>query len=146
MAAHWIAPFTRFWQKVSVDAQSGCWLWTSAREYGGYPILWLGDGKSVRAHRYAYEMLVGPIPTGLGLDHLCRVRHCVNPAHLEPVTAKENSRRAIPYNPKGTRTTCMPGLHAFTPENTAIHHGRRRCRACAAAYAQARRLANKVAA
>lgn len=128
-----ISPLVRFWEKVSPEPNTGCWLWTSALEFGGYPILWIGDGNSARAHRYAYEQLRGPIPAGLTLDHLCRVRSCVNPAHLDPCTAGENARRSpnAPYNVRARQTHCKRG-HAFDERNTAIHNGRRECRACCA--------------
>lgn len=71
-----------------------------------------------------YEAFVGPIPDGLQIDHLCRVRHCVNPAHLEPVTIAENVRRGA-----AAQTHCKYG-HEYTPENTVIHHGGRECRTC----------------
>ncbi|MFK5284023.1 HNH endonuclease signature motif containing protein, partial [Lacticaseibacillus paracasei] len=54
-------------------------------------------GKSQKAHRFMYERLVGPIPAGMQLDHLCRVRPCCNPAHLEPVTQRENIARGRGY-------------------------------------------------
>ena len=76
----------RFWPKV---AESGdCWVWTAFRMPNGY-----GQFDKQYAHRWAYEHLRGEIPEGLELDHLCRVRHCVNPWHLEPVTHAENHRR-----------------------------------------------------
>lgn len=80
----------RFWAKVNKTAS--CWLWTAGIEGDGYAIYWHG-GTSHRAHRFAYKALVGPIKRGLVLDHTCGVRHCVNPAHLEPVTNAENIRR-----------------------------------------------------
>lgn len=121
----------RFWSKVDKNGPAGCWLWTSALGTGGYPILWVGAGRSVRAHRFAYELLVGPVPSGLTLDHTCRTRRCVNPAHLEPCTAGENAARSplAPYNVKARATHCKRG-HAFDERNTAIHNGRRECRAC----------------
>lgn len=75
----------------------GCWEWTGARQPDGrydYGMFWDGT-RAVRAHRFAYELLVGPIPVGLELDHLCRNPPCVNPAHLEPVTHAENIRRGV---------------------------------------------------
>jgi hypothetical protein len=79
----------RFWSKVRKT--DDCWLWTAGLN-GGYGVYTIG-GRPRPAHRLAYEELVGPVPDGLQLDHLCRVRRCVNPAHLEPVTSKENTRR-----------------------------------------------------
>jgi hypothetical protein len=76
----------RFWSKV--DKSSDCWLWTASVNGSGYGQFAVGsrsDGTKhpARAHVYAYEMLVGPVPAGFELDHLCRVRSCVNPAHLK---------------------------------------------------------------
>lgn len=73
---------------------SGCWLWSGSRTHPvwGYGTVSV-DGHMVVAHRAVYEVVVGPIPTGMDIDHLCRVRLCVNPAHLEPVTRLENNRR-----------------------------------------------------
>lgn len=81
---------SRFWARVTLDA-CGCWLWTGSTNRGGYGnFSHLGE---VSAHRSAFHALVGPIPAGMHLDHLCRVRSCCNPAHLEPVTNRENARR-----------------------------------------------------
>jgi len=87
-----LTPDERFWPKV--DRGGACWLWTGALYVNGYGAFRGPDGRTIRAHRFAYERVVGPIPEGLDLDHLCRVRACVNPAHLEPVTRAENLRRA----------------------------------------------------
>jgi hypothetical protein len=87
------SPAERFAKKVEV-ADSGCWLWTASTNEGGYGHFWRGPDDWMVAHRFSYEHFVGPIPEGLDLDHLCRVRHCVNPEHLEPVTRRENLRRA----------------------------------------------------
>jgi hypothetical protein len=80
----------RFWSKVLIS--DGCWVWTGTTDKDGYGVLGV-DGRFVRAHRFAYELLVGPIPEGLELDHLCFNRPCVNPGDLEPVTTQENLRR-----------------------------------------------------
>jgi hypothetical protein len=133
----------RFWSKV--EPTGFCWLWSSALEYGGYPIYWIGDGVSRRAHRLAYEFLVGPIPDGMTLDHLCRVRRCVNPDHLEICSAGENARRSplAPYNQKARWTHCLRG-HEFTEENTAHNSaGRRECRTCRNDGARRRRTNNR---
>lgn len=83
----------RFWAKV--DKTETCWLWTAAiRRRSGYGVF-SHQARTMLAHRFAYELLVGPIPDGLVIDHLCRVRHCVNPDHLEPVTQRENLRRGM---------------------------------------------------
>lgn len=83
-------------KKITPAAPDECWLWRGALGVHGYgQIHLLIDGKDRHRmpHRVVYEHLVGPIPAGLQIDHLCRVRHCVNPAHLEPVTNAENTRR-----------------------------------------------------
>jgi len=119
----------------------GCWLWIGAKDYGGYPIVWLNAGRrGARVHRLMYERYRGPIPEGLTLDHLCRVRSCVNPDHLEPCTAGENARRSpdAPYWKRAAQTHCKRG-HAFSESNTLLHHGRRECRACNAQRARERR-------
>lgn len=119
-------PVIRFWRHVSPEPNSGCWLWTGASRngYGSFH-----DGiRNVAAHRYSYTLAQGEVPEGLVLDHLCRVRCCVNPKHLEPVTLAENTRRGV--NWQKAKTHCKRG-HAFTCENTRYErNGARRCRAC----------------
>jgi hypothetical protein len=125
----------RFWPKVQ-KTPGGCWLWTASLCKGtGYGQFREGGrGSRMRtAHRVAYELLVGPVPAGLQLDHLCRVRRCVNPAHLEPVTNRENQLRGAGFPARNAaKTHCAHG-HEYTPENTYLHPstGHRRCRACA---------------
>lgn len=121
-------PDERFWEKV--DA-ADCWDFTgalTAKGYGSFRV----EGKSISAHRYAYETLVGPIPVGLQLDHLCRNRACVNPDHLQIVSPLVNTRRGHSFAARyGKRTHCKNG-HAYTPENTGIRKdsNSRYCRAC----------------
>lgn len=85
----------RFEDKYMPEPNSGCWLWLASLRANGYGQVGRGGrGSGMElAHRAAYNLYVGPIPDGLVLDHLCRVRACVNPAHLEPVTNTENLRR-----------------------------------------------------
>ncbi len=77
--------------------EAGCWNWRWLDSWGYGKVAWqLADSRRWwMAHRASYELLVGPIPTGLSLDHLCRNRSCINPQHLEPVTIAENNRRAM---------------------------------------------------
>lgn len=93
----------RFWEKV--DKTATCWLWRGAINRNGYGNFLAGgtraDGlRYQEAHIVSYELHRGPIPDGLELDHLCRVHHCVNPDHLEPVTHTVNMRRAVPFRRK----------------------------------------------
>ena len=87
----------RFWAKVDREGPDGCWLWLGQRNAWGYGhfrrTLVPGTYVAVKAHRLAYELVVGPIPAGLTLDHLCGRPSCVRPDHLEPVTSAENLRR-----------------------------------------------------
>jgi hypothetical protein len=120
----------RFWAKV--NKTETCWLWTGASSQLGYGRLWV-NGKWPQAHRLAYEWLVGPIPPGLVLDHLCRRPACVNPTHLEPVTQRENVARGVgPQVVSAMRqaqTHCKRG-HEFTEANTYMYRGSRCCRTC----------------
>jgi hypothetical protein len=109
---------------IEPEPNSGCWLWTGYALKTGYGTS-TSDGRSKLVHRQAYEIAVGPIPDGLHIDHLCRVRSCVNPKHLEPVTAAENVRRSAAH-----KTACVHG-HPYDEENTRWHNGiHRECRAC----------------
>jgi hypothetical protein len=127
----------RFWAKVYRGPVSECWLWQAGQSTGGYGQFW--DGGDVAAHRASYEHHVGPIPVGLTLDHLCRVRSCVNPAHLEPVSNRVNVLRGNGACARHARKThCLRG-HAFTKENTRLNSsGSRVCRVCDVAKERAR--------
>lgn len=120
------------WSRTTVDA-NGCWLWhDGARpgEYGRVNLGPVGRKTTTTAHRVSYELFREPIPVGLVLDHLCRVKACVNPWHLEPVTNTENVLRGLHGDLK---THCIHG-HEYTPENTIHRRGhQRRCRACSEA-------------
>lgn len=110
---------------IPIDAH-GCWIWRAARNAQGYGVCWNGRSTQL-AHRWVYEQIVGPIPDGLELDHLCRVRACVNPDHLEPVTHAENVRRSPSAN--AAKERCPQG-HDYSDENTYEWRGRRQCRTC----------------
>lgn len=119
----------RFWSQV--DAMGVCWEWTGAKMHKGYGTISI-NGRTCRAHRIAYESLVGPIPPGLVLDHLCRVHHCVNPDHLQPVTHRVNTFRSpiAPAVRNAAKTHCIKG-HPFDVANTVVPaDGHRRCRQC----------------
>ncbi len=130
-------PAERFWAYVTI-CESGCWLWQGALNNTGYGRFTVGYRRdnSLRmllAHRYAYEQLVSPIPDGLELDHLCRVPRCINPAHLEPVTHKENCRRGNAMWVGGlmqrSKTHCKQG-HPYDEANTIYWGNKRKCRIC----------------
>jgi hypothetical protein len=124
-----IAP-DEFWASVQRRGDIDCWPWVGRidhKGYGEYRPYFGGREYSLRAHRVSYELLVGPIPDGLVIDHLCRVRNCVNPAHLEPVTNQENVRRGFAAE---QRSTCRNG-HPYEPGSYRLRSGRWRiCRAC----------------
>lgn len=114
----------------------GCLEWQGSRTTAGYGQMW--DGSRVAmVHRMSYELAKGPIPEGLDLDHLCRNRLCANPAHLEPVTRRENIMRGVAPGKVAARhkaqTHCKNG-HEFTPANTYAYVRRgwimRHCREC----------------
>lgn len=128
-----------FWEKVDDSAgPEKCWLWTAHTSDGGYGRFTF-DGHTTVAHRLAYEALVGAIPEGLVLDHLCRVRNCVNPAHLEPVTTRENNLRAFGWAGINARKVrCPKGYEYFINSQ-----GNRECRTCSLArrrIVEARRI------
>lgn len=117
----------RFWRQIE-RRESGCWEWVGWRNPKGYG-LFSDQSQGYPAHRWLYERIVGPVPSELVMDHLCRNPPCVNPSHLEPVTIAENFRRS-PYFP-GNRTHCKHG-HAFDAANTVyLAGGGRMCRECA---------------
>lgn len=129
-----VDPEVRFWAKVRFGdhpkgLRGSCWEWIGALSDEGYGRFQL-YGSTVYAHRFAYENIVGPVPSGLQLDHLCRTRHCVNPWHLDPVTGRENYRRSLIGN--AAKTHCPQG-HEYDLLNTYFSkEGRRGCRICRA--------------
>ena len=115
----------RFWAKIRLD-ESGCWLWTGARQSRGYGS-WSMDGRRQSVHRITYQSFVGAIPDGLTIDHLCRTKPCCNPAHLEVVTVAENVRRAR----SSPITHCRRRGHPLTPETVYVNkRGQRSCKEC----------------
>ena len=118
----------RFWKHV--DKTETCWNWAGTENGRGYGFFWDGN-KYVQVHRYAYQKLKGVIPNGLQVDHLCFNKLCINPAHLEAVTPRENLRRAQIHHGVGCAVTHCPAGHEYTPENTYVEpKGSRSCREC----------------
>lgn len=135
-------------ERVKIDPASKCWIWQTAKDAKGYGRVVL-HGERFYAHRSAYETFVGPIPEGLQIDHLCRRPSCVNPAHLEPVTAEENIRRGLLGDLKGKKLYCKNG-HLMLPQNYSLKRTptgvARRCLPCASLHTRAynaRRAAEK---
>jgi hypothetical protein len=135
----------RFFDKLSLD-ENGCWIWNASKERGGYGQFWVGSKREKtwrrrKAHRVAYEAFRGEIPADRELDHLCRVRECVNPWHLEVVTHRENCLRGnAPTAIWHRADTCKRGhslLDAYT------QGGRRVCRQCKVLYERRRRAEKK---
>lgn len=124
----------RFWQKVTpLSNPEWCWRWQAAIRSDGYGAFSY-DGRMRVAHRYAYQLLVGPIPAGLQIDHLCRIRHCVNPAHLEVVTQRVNLFRGDGWPGRQKRQAHCKRGHPFDLPNTYLSKkGERICRTCARA-------------
>lgn len=119
----------RFWMKVD-GGGNRCWEWTASLR-NGYGQFGVRAGHVVPAHRFAYEHLVGPIPDGMVIDHLCRNTRCVNPAHLEPVTNVENVMRGESPMARNARTTHCTHGHELVGANLYVDpKGRRQCRAC----------------
>jgi len=129
----------RFWSWVYKEpGENACWLWEGNQNTGGYGQISItrvsNNTKHPCAHRYAYEISIGPIPLGLTLDHLCRVRTCVRPSHLEPVSIKENVLRGISWAAKNSRKAACSMGHVFIAKTTYVTKaGSRQCRICHAA-------------
>jgi hypothetical protein len=123
-----------------------CWITDYSIDRGGYRSLRSG-GRMQKLHRLTYEALIGPVPAGLHVDHLCRVRECCNPAHLEAVTPRENTLRGLTITAiNAAKTHCDSG-HEFTPENTAYRaNGTRKCITCRRAHRMAHYYRNRVSA
>lgn len=123
----------RFWAKV--DETDDCWLWTGTltkekegEGYGQFKV----NGRTIVAHRFAWELVNEEIPADLVVDHLCRVRRCVRPEHLELVTPYENMLRGDGFPARQARQTHCKRGHALSGDNVrVVNNGRsRRCLAC----------------
>jgi len=138
---------TRLLSRTVIDP-SGCVLYTGARDRDGYGVILSGGGalygaRQLRVHRVMYEWFAGPIPAGTTIDHLCRVRNCVNVSHLEAVAPRINIQRG--YAARPPHTHCRRG-HAFDKLNTGWHpDGKRYCRACQYASTARSRLRKREA-
>ena len=119
-----------------VDRSGECWEWLGTISTAGYGVFGMGstsDGRrrQIKAHRFAYELWVAPIPDGLQIDHLCRTRSCVNPSHLEAVTGKVNTLRSEGVAAVNARKTHCPQGHPYDDANTYVApNGQRGCRVC----------------
>jgi hypothetical protein len=120
----------RFTRKHTNTGVNGCWLWTGAKTSRGYANFTV-DGRTTYAHRASYEHFVSPVPDGMVLDHLCRVRGCVNPDHLEPVSHAMNVARGEGGQHNAIKTHCPRG-HEYAGGNLYVQPstGGRKCRAC----------------
>lgn len=131
------SPAERIKARVEIDG-AGCWQWRRKRDREGYGHIKL-HGRDLLAHRASYEAFVGVIPAGLTLDHLCRQTGCVNPAHLEPVTNRENILRGNGVTAQAARKTHCPAGHPYDDANTwRGRRGERHCKTC-------RRLSSRAA-
>lgn len=123
------ADLDRFMATVMPIPECGCWVWVGARHTAGYGVVWK-DYWRMRAHRWSYEHLVGPIPEGLVIDHKCRVRSCVNPDHLRVVSHKENILCGIGHTAKNAaKTHCING-HELSGNNVLFFPSRPERRCC----------------
>jgi len=117
-----------FWNKVSPEPNSGCWLWSGSATPLGYGMA-RRRGRTFYTHRLAYEAFVGPIPDRLDIDHLCRTPACCNPSHLEAVTHRENTRRGNAPSARVRRANVCSRGHSLADAYN-FSNGKRRCRTC----------------
>lgn len=126
-------PEERFHSRYVIQ-DNGCWQWIGTINRDGYGEIHIAGVRThaTAAHRFAYEILVAPIPAGLSIDHLCRNPGCVNPAHLEPVTLAENTRRQLLHQSRREHKSVCPHGHPLEGNNIYLRHdrGHRECRTC----------------
>ena len=136
----------KIFRKIEIIPFSGCWIWMGVTNNKGYGRV-VDGGKRMVMHRYLYEFFKRPIQDGKQIDHLCRVRCCVNPEHLEQVSSKENTYRGNgPTSINRAKTHCIYG-HAFDEVNTMYLSRQRRCRKCDyRSFRKQRKLAEEMAA
>lgn len=143
MAVKKISDEERFWAKVARGGLDQCWPWMAGTDKDGYALFKIGSRKdnsrrSVRGHRWIYEKTIGPIEDGKTIDHLCRLRRCMNTRHMEPVTSAVNTKR----NARSTATHCKRGP-PLSGDNLILRPSfpsrpwpQRACRECANAAAR----------
>jgi hypothetical protein len=119
----------RFWEKVNKNGPNGCWVWTASLTSTGYGQIEV-DYQKVKAHRVAYKLLVGDIPTDKELDHLCQNPVCVNPEHLQPVSHRDNVIRGKGWAKDNLAKTNCPQGHPYDLINTKFYKNDRQCRTC----------------
>lgn len=128
------AEISRFWTKV--DKTDGCWLWTAGTQSRGYGAIGYAPWT---AHKFSYLTQVGPIPVGLTINHICGVKRCVRPDHLEAVTYAENNQHAhdtglaapSPLSRTNAAKIACPAGHFYSDDNTYTNpQGHRQCRTC----------------
>lgn len=148
-AATEVALPDRFWKKVDKNGPipahcpelGPCHLWLGTVDADGYG-LWWKNRRNRRVHISTYESAHGPVPEGLQLDHLCRVRRCCNDGHVEPVTCRANLLRGDTHAARNARKTHCPKGHEYTTQNTYVRSGKRHCKACSRAAHQRWRARN----
>lgn len=138
------------WDRIDVRIDTGCWEWVGTiNHHNGYGYVRAPAGIrpiNQRAHRVVYEMEKGPIPSGLQIDHLCRNRRCVNPAHMEPVTSRANTLRGDGPTSKNARKTHCKRGHILDGANINRYRGWRLCRICKNALGRKYKRAKRIGA
>ncbi len=123
-------PIGRFVTKIAIHPFSLCWEWTAGCFSNGYGAFAVSRSRTTQAHRWSYEWFIGPIPAKTEIDHLCAMRRCVNPNHLEAVAHALNMERSKVGAPRRLQTLCFHG-HPLTEANVwRRSNGQRQCREC----------------
>jgi hypothetical protein len=136
----------RIRKRIIIDSDTGCWIWTKAMNSKGYGSVRF-MGRVVGAHRLVFELLIGPVPSGMELHHKCENRLCCNPGHLSILSLSEHRRRHTRRYPNGEKTHCING-HPFSESNTWLEWAngkpQRHCRICNKERARQRRMKERV--